>query len=97
MASMLQQVARRTGMAVKSTSPEAWETTSQLRSQYLYTTMEAMPARVAEASKEWAEVRAKIVKRDFTLNDIGVGTIRAVEFYCFYLLGRAMGSRSLSA
>lgn len=58
--------------------------------------MEAMPERVAEASKEWAQLRKKVVSRDFTLNEVGVGVVRAAEIYAFYLVGRVIGSRSLS-
>lgn len=94
---MLQAVARRSSkLIVKSPSPQAWETTSNLRSQYMYTTMEAMPARVEEASKECSQLKAKITSRNITVGDIGVGIVRAIEFYGFYLVGRIIGSRSLS-
>lgn len=97
MASMLKEIAKRSAsMVVKGTTPEAWETTAKLRSQYVYTTLDAMPARVADASKEWASIRSKIVSRDFTVNDIGVGFVRAAELYAFYIVGRVMGSRSFS-
>lgn len=97
MASMMKEIAKRSAnMVVKGSTPEAWETTSKLRSQYLYTTLDSMPARFADASKEWASLRAKIMSRDFTINDIGVGAARAAEIYAFYIVGRVLGSRSFS-
>lgn len=97
MASMMKEIAKRSAnMVVKGSTPEAWETTSKLRSQYLYTTLDSMPARFADASKEWASLRTKIVSRDFTINDIGVGAVRAAEIYAFYIVGRVFGSRSFS-
>lgn len=62
----------------------------------MYTSMDAMPARVAEASKEWAALRGKVTNRDVTVNDIGVGVVRAAELYAFFILGRFIGARSLS-
>lgn len=98
MASMMKEIAKRSAnMVVKGTTPEAWETTAKLRTQYVYTTLDAMPARVADASKEWAAIRSKVVSRDFTVNDIGVGVVRAAELYAFYIVGRVIGSRSFSA
>lgn len=94
---MMKEMAKRSAnMIVKGSTAEAWETTAKLRSQYLYTTLDAMPARVADASKEWASLRAKIVSRDVTVNDIGVGAVRAAEIYAFYIVGRVIGSRSFS-
>lgn len=97
MASMLRQLAQRSSqLIVKSRSAAAWETTAQLRQQYMYTAMDAMPARMAEARGEWKEVSEKMRKLDFSVNDLGVGVVRAVEVYCFYLVGRMIGSRSLT-
>lgn len=97
MASMMKEIAKRSAnMIVKGSTPEAWETTAKLRSQYIVTTLDAMPARVADASKEWATLRSKVVSRDFSVNDIGVGFVRAAEIYAFYIVGRVIGSRSLS-
>lgn len=98
MASMIKEVAKRAGdMVVKGASAEAWETTAKLRTQYLYTTMDAMPARVAEAAKEWSELRSKIAMREVTANDIGAAVTRLGELYAFYILGRTIGGRSLPA
>lgn len=98
MASMMKDVAKRAGnLVVKSATPEAWETTAKLRQQYIYTSMDAMPARVAEASKEWSEIRSKVLARDFTVNDIGAAAARALELYAFYVVGRTIGGRSLPA
>lgn len=95
---MLKQIAKRApSLVVKAPTPEAWETTSRLRQEFMYTTMDAMPARVAEASKEWSALRAKIMAREVTVNDIGVGIVRAGELYAFYILGRFIGARSISA
>ncbi|CAN8066024.1 unnamed protein product [Agarophyton chilense] len=97
MATVLREIARRSSsLIVKSSTPQAWETTSQLRSQYIYTTMDCMPARVAEAKQEWAQLRHKVAARHLTVNDLGVGVVRALEMYGFYLLGRVIGSRSLT-
>lgn len=96
MASLLQSLARRSSeLIVKSPTPEAWQVTANLRNQYFYTAMEAMPARVAAASKEWAALRHKVSTRDITLNDVATGASRAVEFYAFYFLGKVIGSRSI--
>lgn len=98
MASMLKDVAKRAGdLVVKGASAEAWETTAKLRMQYLYTTIDAMPARIAEASKEWAELRSKVTSREFTVNDIGAAFARLGELYAFYIVGRTIGGRSLPA
>lgn len=95
---MLRELAKRSSQhIVKASTPEAWETTTTLRQQYIVTSMDAMPARMAEASKEWAAFREKIVSRDMSLNDIATGTIRAVELYAFYFIGKCIGSRSLAA
>lgn len=83
------------GAARKGTGA-AWEATSALRNQFFATTMEAMPTRVAEAKAEFASVRAKIASRDVTVNELAIAAVRAVEFYAFYLAGRAVGSRSVS-
>lgn len=80
---------------VKSSAPEAWETTAKLRTQYFVTSMDAMPARVAEASKEWASIRQKISTREVTLNDVATGSMRALELYAFYFIGKTIGGRSL--
>lgn len=96
MASLLREVARRSSQhIVKSSTPEAWETTANLRSQYLYTSMEAMPARVAEASKEWSAIRQKISTRDITLNDVATAAVRACELYAFYFVGKIIGGRTV--
>lgn len=98
MASMIKEAAKRAGdMVVKGASAEAWETTSKLRTQYLYTAMDAMPARVAEATKEWSELRSKVVTREVTVNDIGAAIARLGELYAFYVVGRTIGGRSLPA
>lgn len=99
MASMIKEVAKRAATFVvkePGVGPEAWETTAKLRNQFVYTTMDAMPARVAAASAEWASLRAKVTKRDFTVNEVGVGVVRAVELYAFFLVGRVIGSRSMT-
>lgn len=97
MASLLKELAKRApNMVVKGPTPEAWETTGKLRREFMYTTMDAMPARVAEASREWAALRAKVAARDITINDIGVGIVRVGELYAFYILGRFVGARSMS-
>lgn len=97
MATMLREIAKRAShMVVKSDTPQAWNTTSTLRSQYVYTTLDSIPARMADASKEWAQLRKKVASRDVTVNDIGTGLAHAVELYAFYLVGRVIGTRSLS-
>lgn len=94
---MIREVSKRaSSMVVKSSTPEAWETTAKLRAQYMYTTLDAMPKRIADASQEWTSVRTKIVNRDFTVNDLTTGAVRAVELYAFYLFGRVIGSKTLS-
>lgn len=96
MASVMKEIAKRaSNLIVKGKTPEAWDTTAELRNKYLYTTLDAMPARVAEASKEWANLRNKVTARDFTVNEVGVGAVRAVELYAFYLIGKMVGSRSM--
>lgn len=98
MASMLREIARRSAQhIVKSPTKEAWETTGNLRRQYVMTTMDAMPARVEEASKEWRMLREKFSKRDFSLNDIAVGAMRTAELYAFYFIGKSIGARSIPA
>lgn len=97
MASIMKELAKRSAsMIVKGSTAEAWETTAKLRSQYIVTTLDAMPARAAEASKEWAALRTKVTSRDVTVNDLGVGIVRAAEIYAFYIVGRVIGSRSFS-
>lgn len=96
MASMLRALAQRSSQnIVKSATPEAWETTANLRKQYIYTSMDALPARMAEASKEWSALRQKISSREVTLNDVATGTLRAVELYVFYYIGKSIGGRSI--
>jgi Mitochondrial ATP synthase g subunit len=82
--------------AARIGSGAAWESTAALRNQFIKATMEAMPARTAEASAEFAAVRAKFAARDVTVNELGIAAVRAVEFYAFYLVGRAIGSRTLT-
>jgi hypothetical protein len=82
--------------AARQGTGAAWEVTAQLRNQFFRTTFEAMPTRIAEASAELQGIRTKIAARDVTVNEIGIGALRAVELYAFYLLGRVIGSRSLS-
>lgn len=95
-ANMMRAIAQRSSNnIVKSTTPEAWETTSLLRSQYVATSMNAMPARVAEAASEWTAVRQKIATREVTLNDLAIGAARAAELYAFYFIGKVIGSRSV--
>lgn len=96
MANLMRSIAQRSsGNIVKSTTAEAWETTSSLRTQYIMTSMNAMPARVAEAASEWSAVRQKISSRDLTVNDIAIGVARAAELYAFYFAGKVIGSRSV--
>lgn len=96
MASLLREFARRSSQhIVKSSTPEAWETTANLRTQYLYTSMEAMPARMAEASKEWSALRQKVSNREVTLNDMATGMVRACELYAFYFVGKVIGGRTI--
>lgn len=83
--------------AAKKGAGTAWETTAALRNQFVAATMEAMPARIAAAQTELATVRAKVSARDVTVNELGVAAVRAVEFYAFYVVGRVIGSRSMSA
>lgn len=96
LASAMRAIAQRSSNnIVKSATAEAWETTASLRSQYIITSMNAMPARVAEAASEWTAVRQKIATREVTLNDLAIGTARAVELYAFYFVGKVIGSRSI--
>lgn len=98
MSSMIRQLAQRSSQhIVKGSTPEAWETTAKLRSQFVTTSMDALPARMAHAGKEWAELRAKIGNRDFTLNEIARGTVRVAELYAFYFAGKCMGARTIPA
>jgi hypothetical protein len=83
------------GVARKGTGA-AWAETARLREQFMRTTWEALPARIAEASAELTTVRAKISTRDVTVSELGVGALRAIEFYAYYLVGRAIGGRSLT-
>lgn len=97
MASLLREIARRSSKNIaKSATPQAWETTANLRTQYMYTTMDAMPARVEEAAKEWAALRNRISTREFTINDVTTGIVRAGELYAFYLFGKVIGGRTLA-
>ena len=94
---MMRDLARRTPeLIAKSQNVEAWEATAKLRQQFVATTMDAMPARVAAANAEYAGMRKKIADRAVTLNDVAIGASRALEMYCFYLVGRAIGRRQLS-
>ena len=96
MASMLKEIAKRSGdLVVKGSSQTAWETTGRLRAQFVMTTFDAMPARVAEASEELGVLRNKLRARDVTLNEVAVFAARSVEFYAFYLIGKAFGGRSM--
>ncbi len=93
----MRDLARRTPeLIAKSQSAEAWEATSKLRRQFIATSMDAMPARVAAAKAEYASLRAKVAERAVTVNDVAIGASRVLEFYCFYLVGRAVGRRQLS-
>lgn len=93
---MLRNLAQRySSQIVKSSAPEAWETTANLRRQYIFTSMDAMPARVETASKEFAELRQKIMARSFTMNEVAVGAVRAAELYVFFYFGKILGGRSL--
>jgi hypothetical protein len=83
------------GAARKGTGA-VWAETARLREQFVKTTIEALPTRLAEASAELRTVRAKISTRDITVNELGIGALRALEFYMFYLVGRAVGGRSLT-
>jgi hypothetical protein len=82
--------------AARNGSGAAWEATAALRNQFIKTTIEAMPVRAAEARAQFGAVRAKVAARDVTVNDLGIAAVRAVEFYAFYLAGRAVGSRTLT-
>lgn len=96
LAGAMRAIAQRSSNNIaKSATAEAWETTSSLRTQYIVTSMNAMPARVAEAASEWSAVRQKIAAREITLNDLAIGTARAVELYAFYFVGKVIGSRSV--
>lgn len=97
MASMMKEIARRAPkLIVKCETPEAWATTARLRKEFVVTTMDAMPARVAAASKEYAALKSKVVDRSATVNDVAIGAARCFELYCFYLTGRFLGSGSLN-
>lgn len=94
---MMRDLARRTPeLIVKSQSAEAWVATAKLRNQFIATSLDAMPARVAAASAEYNAMRAKIVERAVTLNDLAIGASRCAELYCFYLVGRVIGRRQVS-
>ena len=96
MASMLKEIAKRSGnLVVRGSSETAWETTGRLRSQFVMTTLDAMPARLAEASAEWNALRDKLRTRNVTVNELGVLAVRGVELYASYLIGRVIGGRSL--
>lgn len=95
---MMKEAAQRSArLIVKGDTPEAWAATAKLRQQFVATTMDAMPARVAAARAEYAELRKKIlVDRSVTVNDVAIGAARGLELYCCYLVGRAVGSKQLS-
>ena len=96
-ANMMKAIARRAPDRIaKADSAQAWETTANLRRQYIATSLDSMPARVEAASKEWASLKDKIRARDFTVEEIGWGTVRAVELYGFYCLAKIVGSKSAS-
>jgi len=97
MASAMRSLAQKTPeLIVKSAKPEAWETTAKLREQFVATTLDAMPARMAAARAEYNAVKDKILSRSVTVNDVAIGASRAAEFYMFYLVGRVVGRRQVS-
>ena len=69
--------------------------------KYVYTVMDAMPARAAAARQEAAAIRAKLVRdprdlfRDLTIGEATVAGICAVELMAWYYVGRMAGSRSI--
>lgn len=95
---MMKQFARRTpDLIVKCSNAEAWATTAKLRNQFVATSMDAMPARVAAASKEYSALKSKVMDRSVTFNEVAIGASRAFELYCFYLAGRFIGSGALNS
>ena len=96
-ANMMKAIARRAPDRIaKADSAEAWETTANLRRQYVATSFDAMPARVKCASEEWTALKDKIKARDVTVDEVGWGTVRAIELYGLYCLGKILGSKSAS-
>eukprot|EP00172_Hildenbrandia_rubra_P004529 Plantae.Rhodophyta-Hildenbrandia_rubra.ctg9325.p1 GENE.Plantae.Rhodophyta-Hildenbrandia_rubra.ctg9325~~Plantae.Rhodophyta-Hildenbrandia_rubra.ctg9325.p1 ORF type:complete len:104 (+),score=21.60 Plantae.Rhodophyta-Hildenbrandia_rubra.ctg9325:189-500(+) len=96
-ANLLRSLARRAPDRIaQAKSAEAWETTAGLRDKYIFTTLDAMPARLEAASQEWSALKTKVMARDVTVNELGTGLVRALELYGLYCIGKVIGSKSIS-
>jgi len=78
-----------------SASPEAWETTAELRRKLLYTHLNALPARWQAAQNEFRALLDKMRAKQVTVEEAGWFGVRCVELYAFYCLGVVIGARSL--
>lgn len=78
-----------------SASPEAWETTAELRRKLLYTHLNALPARWQAAQNEFRALMDKMRAKQVTIEEAGWFGVRCVELYAFYCLGVVIGARSL--
>jgi len=89
------QSAAASDLVVKSSTAAAFETTAALRRQYVASSLNAMPARVDAAAAEWASVKSKVMERSFTFGEFATGVVAGVELYACYIVGRAMGGRTI--
>ncbi|KAK4536578.1 hypothetical protein CDCA_CDCA09G2603 [Cyanidium caldarium] len=86
--------ARHANAVVRSATPEAWETTAELRRQLLYTHLNALPARAGAAWQELHALKDKALAKQVTLGEAATFGLRCVEVYAFYCIGKMIGARS---
>lgn len=91
----LAQSAAASELVVKAPTATAFEATAALRRQYVASTLNAMPARVDAASAEWASLKAKVKGQSFTVSDVASGAVVGMELYACYIIGRALGGRTI--
>ncbi|KAF6002813.1 hypothetical protein CCYA_CCYA08G2439 [Cyanidiococcus yangmingshanensis] len=90
-----QLLSRNSALIVPSASPEAWETTADLRRKLLYTHLNALPARWNAAQNEFRALVSKLRSKHVTVEEAGWFGLRCAELYAFYCLGIVLGARSL--
>lgn len=91
----LAQSAAASELVVKSPSATAFEATAALRRQYVASSLHAMPARVDAAAAEWASVKAKVKGQSVTAADVASGALVGMELYACYIVGLALGGRTI--
>jgi hypothetical protein len=90
-----QLLSRNSSWIVQSATPEAWETTADLRRKLLYTHLNALPARWHAARAEFQSLVDKLRAKQVTVEEAGWFSLRCVELYAFYCVGLVLGARSL--